>query len=179
MNIKMLKAACVGLVLSASNFANAGIIEATIDTLNDGFTDTVSGITYWDINKFYNMDVATIESQGFTLDTFNNASNLFDNIIAEYPISSDRDAAFDIMGSLEDYIWIRWDDGVANANDDGGFIYTSTDTKHIFNNTYDYTRDTFGALVQSSASAPVPEPSTLAIFALGILGLASRKFKKV
>jgi len=29
----------------------------------------------------------------------------------------------------------------------------------------------------TSPSVPVPEPSTLAIFALGIIGFASRKFK--
>ncbi|MFT5311844.1 MAG: hypothetical protein ACI8Z9_000319 [Paraglaciecola sp.] len=33
-------------------------------------------------------------------------------------------------------------------------------------------------LFSAAAAAPVPEPSTLAIFALGLMGLASRRFKK-
>ena len=32
--------------------------------------------------------------------------------------------------------------------------------------------------VDANGAQPVPEPSALAIFALGLLGLASRRFKK-
>lgn len=45
------------------------------------------------------------------------------------------------------------------------------------NDTWNYDSVKFAANVVSS-SQPVPEPSTLAIFALGIMGLASRRFKK-
>jgi hypothetical protein len=35
-----------------------------------------------------------------------------------------------------------------------------------------------GVIIDGSKPEPVPEPSTLAIFALGMMGLASRRFKK-
>jgi hypothetical protein len=35
-----------------------------------------------------------------------------------------------------------------------------------------------GQALAAGVTTSVPEPSTLAIFALGIMGLASRKFKK-
>jgi len=44
---------------------------------------------------------------------------------------------------------------------------------------YSSVNPTYGvALVRAASSTSVPEPSTLAIFALGIMGLASRRFKK-
>jgi len=56
---------------------------------------------------------------------------------------------------------------------------TETDKRESFIGAVDYIRihddaSTFG----SQPTFPVPEPSTLAIFALGIMGLASRRFKK-
>ncbi|GAA0858885.1 PEP-CTERM sorting domain-containing protein [Aliiglaciecola litoralis] len=176
MNFKFLKMAVAGLVLSVSQLTNAAIIEATIVDLNDGFTNTDTGLTYWDVDKFFNLRTVDIIDQGFVLETFSVATALFDSIIAEYPIGLSREAAFATAGSPGNgYLWIKWDDGVNNSNDDGGFIYTHENSINIFNNQYNYTRDTFGALVRATI---VPEPSTLAILGLGLMGLASRRFKK-
>lgn len=73
-----------------------------------------------------------------------------------------------------------------------GLIYLNgyTNTQNVFE-VYDIAANTFTALADAPNCAPgdhctiaivqsvsVPEPSTLAIFALGIMGLASRRFKK-
>ncbi len=47
----------------------------------------------------------------------------------------------------------------------------------IFASMFNFTEGTASFQITTS-SQPVPEPSTLAIFALGIMGLASRRFVK-
>ena len=66
----------------------------------------------------------------------------------------------------------------------GIYILTETEartgvasTPYNFNQLYNFSLS--GDTLQTTAAATqVPEPTTLAIFALGVLGLASRKFKK-
>tara|TARA_R110001599_G_scaffold347818_1_gene574463 strand:+ start:417 stop:944 length:528 start_codon:yes stop_codon:yes gene_type:complete len=55
-----------------------------------------------------------------------------------------------------------------------GMASTPTNNSVLYN--YSLSGDTLQT--SSGAVAQVPEPTTLAIFALGVLGLASRKFKK-
>ena len=54
-----------------------------------------------------------------------------------------------------------------------GVASTPVNNSELYN--YSLSGDT---LQTSAAAAQVPEPTTLAIFALGVLGLASRRFKK-
>jgi len=64
------------------------------------------------------------------------------------------------------------------------FVATSLLTRVAFQGTPDNTGGYWGiqldnvSMATTSAPAQVPEPSTLAIFALGMIGLASRRFKK-
>ncbi|MBA6384141.1 PEP-CTERM sorting domain-containing protein [Colwellia sp. BRX10-6] len=58
----------------------------------------------------------------------------------------------------------------------GNIIVTSTDFNYHGGNLPFITDEL--AYVTSPRTAEVPEPSTLAIFALGMIGLASRRFKK-
>lgn len=59
---------------------------------------------------------------------------------------------------------LPWFDSQSTRPGDGGQLWTGASTAFYYS--------------EPSASASVPEPSTLAIFALGVIGLASRRFKK-
>ena len=58
----------------------------------------------------------------------------------------------------------------ANLYDTISYTYTNTDA--------DGSRARFMGVVVDGVATAVPEPTTLAIFALGVIGLASRRFKK-
>ncbi|ARD45442.1 hypothetical protein A3Q33_14785 [Colwellia sp. PAMC 21821] len=187
MNIKMLKSALAGLVLSVSGFANAGLIVD--DSVGDGEWGTV----------FFNWTGGTIDINGFgdgyaTGLTGVGADDIFFTLLEND--GSDLSAftgAF--VTSNDDSNALGWDaDGstsgldsyISNFNLNAGsylltishcctaFSGSINDNSGMHQGTNDY-RISFsdGATLTS-----VPEPSTLAIFALGIMGLASRRFKK-
>jgi hypothetical protein len=210
MNIKMLKAAFTGLILSVSGFANAGLILEigdTGDSLNTaqilaGGTTQVSGtITtnsdvdlfgfYWgggllDLNVYQannsslDTQISLFDSLGFGL--FHNDDAPFPNSIiqatlaaGEYfaGISSYSNDPLSVDGAIFSDAW----SGQLSPTGAGGASVLST---------WEYDGTSLGAYVLDISStaqyptidAQVPEPSTLAIFALGIMGLASRRFKK-
>ena len=165
MNIKMLKAAVTGLVLIVSGFANAGLI------IND---DLLSGTT----NHHY------------------------------ISVTSDAVIDFNMTSSnIDTYLWLFEDDGTLDvadllANDDDGgaglnsfisifltsgdYVISADACCHSVSETINmsnthshagsYSINISGPVVTNATN--VPEPSTLVIFALGIMGLASRRFKK-
>jgi len=83
-----------------------------------------------------------------------------------------------------------YDDHAIGQHTDGwnlqtvNFIATSVLTRVAFQGTPDNTGGYWGiqldnvSMTTTSAQVSVPEPSTLAIFALGVMGLVSRRFKK-
>jgi len=211
MNIKMLKAALAGLVLSVSGFVNAGLIYDNGSAIGDSFR--------------------CAETSGVCSGTW----TLFDDFIVsdDSNITSITWTAI-LYGGLADYnfsnIWIYDNDPVFNS---GSLLFSHSGAgtlvaNGLINNAYDIsltgfsemltsgtywlgiqhnTTSNYGTVARSGnpinatqwqnsgsgskyASQPelafringiptdVPEPSTLAIFALGIMGLASRRYKK-
>tara|TARA_R110000744_G_scaffold20143_12_gene52948 strand:+ start:964 stop:1671 length:708 start_codon:yes stop_codon:yes gene_type:complete len=220
MNIKMLKAAVAGLVLSVSGFANAGLIEhisngdfETGDFTGWNVVNTGSGS--WNINDgTFGTAFGTNQSIGGLYDVvstqagpgFHNLyqdvllSNSFDSLILSWDDRIQSNAPFsdpnqewrvlieDITGSL---IYEVYSTDPGDTNPQVGpnlrsYDLTSTLSSYAGQNirvsfeqqdnaaNFSATLDN----VSFTSTVNVPEPSTLAIFALGIMGLASRRFKK-
>lgn len=209
MNIKMLKAALAGLVLSVSGFANAGLITGEQYT-DDGKLVELSQLEWLTWDETINLSRDDIE---------NGINNTFIADGWRYATRSEFEALFDSLwgGTLEGWqssnkdgaIWLNanldlssssWQDIAfgTSAECSGASCwahYNSSNTQGWFSDSYGLSvgsdnintqtttyrsvsaSDVYisSALVRSSS---VPEPSTLAIFALGIMGLASRRFKK-
>jgi len=197
MNIKMLKAALVCFVLSVSGFANAGLI-----TFTPSGTSTVSQSTdlYWNmlsdntstsslsaIGDFYlsghgdfHFDTSTADMTNIGTGTGGYLFNLGELIGA----NSNWSNTSNFVGTT-DY------SGIMNLGDSGIFglsfqlagqthygwvnISENSGTQSILGWGYE---SIAGQAIAAGVTTSVPEPSTLAIFALGIMGLASRRFKK-
>ena len=72
---------------------------------------------------------------------------------------------------------------VGRAWQEEGLTFKATSLNHridfrLLNGTQSYHSIDGISLIESSPSTSIPEPSTLAIFTLGIMGLASRRFNK-
>jgi hypothetical protein len=204
MNIKMLRAAVAGLVLSVSGFASAGLITSTnglIDTSTNFEWLSLSpnyGISYDDMNL---TNLNGFQSLGFRYATIDEVGALWVEAGITLPAlyvldTSDQLAAGDVLANLLGTFhfndsnhflqgmtssialngtsiltpWLRATclngTGCSDGVNYGGYSQT---TSEINSNTSSW-------LVRNTQA--VPEPSTLAIFALGIIGLASRRFKK-
>lgn len=73
------------------------------------------------------------------------------------------------------------DDGNGNANSAQVFDFTNTNARYLRLSITSAHSDSgvgFAEIAFEGVKSTVPEPSTLAIFALGMIGLASRRFKK-
>ncbi|WP_246129079.1 PEP-CTERM sorting domain-containing protein [Colwellia demingiae] len=185
MNIKMLKAALAGLVLSVSGFANAGLI--VIDGLMD-ITETSGQEETWSFTPVINnvgggtlylSGEGDFEGSHEFMSIFIESNNLFATLLDGN--GDDVDYFSGTSGSKDGYTWAAWNHTIA--------IDESTLTSILSDNTFSlklalssgvstYWDDDFVSWSLSYNSTPVPEPSTLAIFALGIMGLAARRFKK-
>jgi hypothetical protein len=208
MNIKMLKAALAGLVLSMSGFANAGLIT-TIDagatnhifasSINNGvgpisengFTWTASNNGYygydngWGLNQngsWNNINLIGLNSStgSFTV-TFD---SLVSDVLAFVNYAGGVNSPQASIGiySINDVLLESFDlngllgSSTVNGGWNYGFERNTAEIKSIkFTNAFIVASNLRSFVDQPSTD--VPEPSTLAIFALGIMGLASRRFK--
>ncbi len=198
MRIKMLKAAVAGLVLSVSGFANAGLItfDNRIDFQNyvSSFQlDDLASVTKggsssgqdrgdysWNMNSYgcqTTGDCGDNSSVGFVTGgyvwTYGSGAFTFDNAINAFGID------YTYRYGNDDRITLN---GLASQTSPTGGFFGIVDTTSTFT-TVNYTAQGSGSLFDnvtygSASVETVPEPTTLAIFALSLMGLAARRFKK-
>jgi len=209
MNIKTLKAALLGLAVTVSSLANAGIIT---DTDNDSFIDETTGLEWMDfgINNIHSYnevsDLLTSTYTGWNLATESQVLNLWTNAFEVQHITAWPNTAgggylyymyandigkqimLDVYSTMA-YGYENWR-GIGSLGlferADGGMAYaffTSwAEHTEVYGRDNDYESYRASNDLRYSTmlvkSTEVPEPSTLAIFALGMIGLASRRFKK-
>jgi hypothetical protein len=202
MNMIYLKAALIGLILSVSGFVNAGIIwdngtgTSTVSRGAGGFMATTflsdTSFTLNQIDQY--MDTNSDANIRFAIFNANSADLLFysNNI---FHIDNGMGYVSSTIFNFDIIAGVKY--SIAAITDTGaGYRYTFTDVSmNGISNPYDNQNgaggSTFSAPILNTSKnccnnnirlhtglVSVPEPSTLAIFALGMIGLASRRFKK-
>ena len=192
MNNKFLKMAVAGLVLFVSGFANAGIITYT-DRL-DFQNNTGSLLSFEGFNNAFDTDITVNAAGGYsgfwTVQPSEGTHNLalietsavtFTFGTAVYAFGFD---AIEMnLGSI-DYLDSAGN-SIADAlllNIGSQFFGVVSDTL-ISSFTLGTGSDSSGGVyfvdaLETRTVTDVPEPSTLAILGLGLMGLAARRFKK-
>lgn len=207
MKLRIFKAALAGLVLSLSNIANAGLIQTDYMNINDGLLvkDTSTGyewatltLNQHSVDQFMNSSI--FANQGFIVANAVDLIHLFTsaggtNIGMGNNTGAVNAAASIVIKNLFHHTspftassgnpWIHgyYDNG-SGGFDTGRVAAQGYENSHSFtigsnnlnNVTSSHTHSAY--TVWAYRTTAVPEPSTLAIFALGIMGLASRRFKK-
>ena len=190
MNRKMVKMALAGLMLSVGGFANAGLINFDYSGpgLSDVDTSTTSEISFnifddlilEDLNVFINISgnftgnndiwiehlsktVQLFASAGTNDDALGSMQALFDDEASSLP-STNKVGTFQSVDLLSAF---------------DGMTTNGTWTLRIADNTiFPGEGDDLITWSLRGTATEVPEPSTLAIFALGLMGLVSPRFRK-
>jgi len=183
MNLKMVKATFAGLIILISGFANATLIGQSIYGCTDSTYNSGSA----------SVDTALCDSVSTSFET----SALVQDSAAEFFLSDDRvvDFSADTISliftnvgspSPDLFVFTNLWDALPSIEVIGLELISS----NILDVTTAFNANSIGLLVNSPragnttvtfrilTNTTIPEPSTLAIFALGIMGLASRRFKK-
>ncbi|WP_299082314.1 PEP-CTERM sorting domain-containing protein [uncultured Paraglaciecola sp.] len=195
MSIKMLKAALAGLVLSVSSFANAGLITFNFNGADNDLASvikTVNGVTLT-ASSFSPDSLSTADADGLCISGGGEIASFCGSL-------NDLTLTFSHAVKLISYEVGYLSTGNSGAN----ILFTQGLNFSLQSNFVDENTDNFtnqfnvvgnqsinvsasnlggnGSLqfrqITIDDSVNVPEPSTLAIFALGLMGLASRRFKK-
>jgi hypothetical protein len=206
MNIKMLKMAFAGLVLGFSGFANAGLIQGNYLSVNDNNTviDTETSLEWLDISvssgwSFANWE-SLVQGSGWRLASIAEVHNLFDTLFPRYDIvhpgaifadttDSELVSNFKMFQELFGVHEFR-NNGLINTYGRygselvGDILMSGTSdffggTPRIFGKNFVFNvreLDEMGIYIVRD-SVTVSEPASLFIFALGMIGLASRRFK--
>ncbi len=219
MNLKSTKLALIGLLLSITGFANAGLIEYDLLSISDrsgassnvyngdgyigAYRSSFSGIfclerescktaLQVDISDLFALGNITLNSvqlsfelkessagtQNITASAFNSQGQLSHHFLAP---SSYAQGIFSVTGKTANTLDITnlFTQGFNLGNNWFG-LHLNASTEYMWTWTQaGYDRDDAKVRITVDYSVnDIPEPSTLAIFALGILGLASRKFKR-
>ena len=191
MNMKMLKAALAGLILSISGFANAGLITFNFNAADNNLASvikTVDGTTLT-VTSFSPHSVSTADSDGLCISGdsgFCSSLNDFSLIFSHAVKLISYEVGFLSSGNSGANILLAQG---PNFSLESNFVDENT---HNFTSQFNVVGNQsinvsasnlggFGSLqfrqITIDDSVNVPEPSTLAIFALGIMGLVSRRFK--
>jgi hypothetical protein len=184
MNVKMLKAVVAGLVLSVSGFANAGLIfsdNTNITTSGQSDIASFSSIGF----EYYTNIIFSVDARGdfgenqsnedieFLIDGVNFGQYTWDTFGVTSSTGSSNISSIDKLISFSFNISaLQW----ANFISDDSVQVTWNNGSGVG----DWSNDYIGYVNYeiNGVASQVPEPTTLAIFALGIMGLASRRFKK-
>jgi hypothetical protein len=190
MNIKMLKMAFAGVVLGVSGFANAGLIFLDADTVSTGsalesspLITSLGAVNFLgEIRGTTDDDLIAAGSVGnvFDIDGTSNALFTFDFDVTSITfIFGGNSGVFnmiakDMLGNTVDSFFTNDTGTGASA---GPITLTGVGIRSLF---WEDPGNSFAAIdnVWITDESEVPEPSTLVIFALGIMGLFSCRFKK-
>lgn len=188
MNINVLKSAIVGLVLMLSGLANAGVITYTgptgsgVDTkpaslfeitITDNYliSDLNIQLELTNVENLYWTDLDLSFSNGVTsvlmaASQANDSFGLF-NVIFDDEALTELPTANDALGSFQSFESLSAFDGQS---------INGTWTLSILDEYFpgDLNQLTSYSIIATS----VPEPTSLAILALSIMGLVARRFKK-
>ena len=189
MDLKYIKATAAAIAISISGFANAGLIigdfrtESNLPELRTG-----SPLVY--------QSLAQSIGAGYELD----GTDLFENpdgwgggeVWLDYDVSTGillldsqdewdfntfdafiNNISFDIAGEHITDITMLTND-LVNDGTIPVLSFTDNSIQVSYTGSFDFT----GRSATFQITTSIPEPSTLAIFALGIIGLAARRFKK-
>ena len=192
MKFKYLKAIAMCVFLGASNSAIAGIIydfDVSSQTIssNRDFSGYSVVFEFSNDTDFNNVQIENIERFGFSYENVEYSGSTFEhysNVKNLFSTDTNGDVILTLGGSYNPAD-IRWSDGdnsvlVSQTRiDKGGYFNLSISVNGYHNyvsTTLDFTNDFIG--VARTAGVPaIPEPSTLAIFTIGMLGLVSRRYK--
>jgi len=202
MKFKFLKATFVGLILTVSSFANSGVIQSDFLTIGDELAvyDESTNLTWLDLSLTrglsYEQAISTYSK--FRHATHTEVTTLFTNFFGilettnEIGSSSKATDFVDVFGPTfaELSLGRFYDDDnisrIAGAYFTFSHVYTPDPGSHWVG-IEDEVESSVGIYIVYDGSltfnepqpdVSIPEPSTLAIFALGMIGLASRRFKK-
>ena len=205
MKLKFLQAAVAALMLSVCNLANAGlIIDNGTDIVNTGGSCSSCGSSGWQVfddftlTQSYDLDYLDIDfsTRSYADVEFSIWSNTLSDKLFTYNYSWTAGSFITNVNSFNDNVTVSLELG--NTSLTAGTYYLSihgTDTyvmrdgsgSHLqfaTSGLTDYSTQTQNVRGSDlhfrlySDATEVPEPSTLAIFTLGIMGLTARRFKK-
>jgi hypothetical protein len=203
MNNKMLKAAVAGVALSVSSLANAGlIVDNGTDTVNIGGSCSSCGTSSWQVfddftlGSFQELDYLSVDfstknydnvefsiwnsnlttklfsfNYAWSLGTFvTNVDSTYDNVTANIDLGNAS------LNAGQYYLSLWGTDTYVMRSGGGSHLQFSSSNLSDYSNQPQNVRTSDLHFRLHSDSVDVPEPTTLAIFALGIMGLASRRF---
>jgi len=201
MKYKFLQAAVTGLMLTVCNMANAGLIIGSgwddDNNIETGSFSVSNGLSAWTSTDLFLIqhDPGVISGQedDFAV-LFNNFGHLStglnslsttggaSNIGTLWSIGTGADIMN--VSFLGNYVVDLFTDELFNATGEGYLTYGTNSVLLSFvseatnNGISASILTTYTVKELTNPNISVPEPSTLAILALGIMGLASRRFKK-
>lgn len=168
-------------------------VQATLIDLGDYTTDTVANRDWLDLSFTDNMSYESVLAEtalggtleGWTIATHLDVYEFFDNAGGDGDYSDTNNASvfftlYPLWGQMPYFnntSWFYVEDLALNSSTSGKIVWANSSVEYSqgFTDFNEYNKNIGAALYRTST---VPEPSALAIFALGILGLASRRFKK-
>jgi hypothetical protein len=206
MNIKMLKAAFAGLVLSVSGFASAGLMEFIPPNDLTGTVYTTNSNDAWAGGRGLVFEMLSNETI-FSLGLYHDLTNidLFYELSQVTSLNGKVTTGQTVLRSgnaLTTTNGLGWIDfGISELTLMAGnyyhleFSFSGAGNNNFFYNNRDVafsngnfaniegtssgdTSNTVMPALRFNEVTSVPEPTTLAIFALGMIGLASRRYKK-
>jgi hypothetical protein len=179
-----------GLSFSSNATLIGDSVEATINgssvfTVNNDFGTGVVGLG---VDLTANATDVFLQNWNFTVDVFDSGFSLGWTETTKADQFGNISGSSDLLSiTISDFDWIGPQLNISNVILDS-FNSSSGNSNTLFSFTNDSVTVNFSAMNNSDmytfnidttpAVNAVPEPSTLAIFALGMIGLASRRYKK-
>lgn len=155
-------------VLTLSSYVNDGGLLVVQADYNSGYQNLLShfGVTPTSVSALTGIQNVVNDYAPITNGEYGTVSSIYTASSNKF-IHSGTSLANGSVGVLEAGLGKIVLFGDVNTFDDHSNGFNKEDDANLWRNTF-----------AMSQSVDVPEPSTLAIFALGIIGLASRRFKK-